>query len=207
MFATALPGLEMGPLSSPVDAGIKPGYAIEIDCPTLLELGGGSGFLKGFASIHSTQPLTIVAVYTQANEEGQAVSIHTDRVSNSSGGKPEKPDERCADLVVSAIGQPQWNDVTRRSVINATITNIGDAAAPSTFARLIDPSTFQNTGAPHNSVAATAPIPAGGQDTVTFMLPYWVFNPDAELEVTADYKGGLDECKEDNNVREFSGLG
>jgi len=42
---------------------------------------------------------------------------------------------------------------------------------------------------------------------VTFTLPYWVYNPDADLEVTADYKGLLLECKEDNNVKIFKDIG
>ncbi len=40
-----------------------------------------------------------------------------------------------------------------------------------------------------------------------FHLPYWVYNPDVTLEVTADYKGYVDECEEDNNVKVFEGMG
>jgi hypothetical protein len=43
--------------------------------------------------------------------------------------------------------------------------------------------------------------------SVTFYLPYWVFNPDATLEVTADYKNDLAECREDNNTRTFAAIG
>ena len=91
-----------------------------------------------------------------------------------------------------------------RSVIRATIKNIGNAMASQTIARVIDPSTLQPTGAPYNAIADTPALSPGEEATVTFYLPYWVYNPDATLEVTADYKGQLSECNEDNNTMEFS---
>ena len=200
LLAVALPELTMGPLTGPVGAELRPNRAMEIDCPTLFKLAERDDFLKGYALIGSTEPLAVVAVYTQANPDGQAVSIHTERVS-------ARGPSTCADLVVKEIIRPQWDPGARQSIIKAVIANIGAADAPDTLARLIDPSTNQPTGAPYNSVASTGPIPGGGEVTVTFTLPYWVYNPDADLEVTADYKGLLLECKEDNNVKIFKDIG
>lgn len=199
-LSVALPGLTMGPLNGPVGAELRPNHSMEIDCPTIEELGEGRPFTKGFVLLRSTEPLTVVAVYTQANPDGQAVSIHTERVG-------ERAAPGCADLVVGEIKRPQWDAGNNRSVIEAVIKNIGSVDAPDTLARLIDPGTFQNTGAPYNDVVSTGPISAGGSVTVTFSLPYWVYNPDADLEVTADYKGLLLECNEGNNVMTFQDLG
>ncbi len=145
-------------------------------------------------------PLTIVTVYTQADGDGRAVSIDVERVGSRARAV-------CPDLRVRSIERPSWDAANRRSIVRAVIENIGTGDAPSTLARLIDPSTSQPTGAPYNDVVATGPIPAGGSATVTFHLPYWVYNPDADLEVTADYKGMLDECDEKNNRAEFHELG
>ncbi|MCH8840212.1 MAG: endonuclease [Planctomycetes bacterium] len=47
----------------------------------------------------------------------------------------------------------------------------------------------------------------GATVTVIFRLPYWVYNPDATLEVTADYKGTVRECNEKNNTKTFKDRG
>lgn len=198
--AVALPGLQMGPLGPPKSAPLRPDRAFEIDCPSLTELARTKGFLKGYAILRSKAPLVVVAVYTQADPEGRAVSIHTERVG-------ARGPAACPDLRVDRIDRPVWDAAARQSVIRAVIENVGSLDAPSTLARLIDPSTTQPTGAPWNDVVATGPIPAGGAVTVTFHLPYWVYNPDADLEVTADYKGTLEECNENNNRAEFHELG
>lgn len=194
--AVALPGFTMGPLSSPKVAPLRPDRAFEIDCPSLMELGQAREFLKGYVTLRSKGPLVVVAVYTQADPEGRAVSIHTERVA-------ARGPAACPDLRVRRIDRPVWDAAARQSVITAVIENAGNLDAPSTLARLIDPSTSQPTGAPYNDVVDTGPIAAGGAVSVTFRLPYWVYNPDADLEVTADYKGLLEECDENNNRAEF----
>jgi hypothetical protein len=80
--ATALPGFVMGPLSPPksAPAPLDPDHAMEIDCPSLMEMAHTSDFLKGYVTVRSTGEIVIVAVYTQADLEGRAVSIHTERV-------------------------------------------------------------------------------------------------------------------------------
>jgi hypothetical protein len=66
---------------------------------------------------------------------------------------------------------------------------------------------LQPTGTPYNAIANTPPLAPGAAATVVLYLPYWVFNPDATLEVTADYKDYFVECHEDNNTKNFSGVG
>jgi hypothetical protein len=114
---------------------------------------------------------------------------------------------RNPDLVVTKINKPQWDNPNNRSIITAVIENIGLTAAGQSIARVIDPSTTQATGAPQNAIANTPVLAAGASTTVTFYLPYWVYNPDAELEVTADYKGMIKECNENNNTAVFNDRG
>jgi hypothetical protein len=111
------------------------------------------------------------------------------------------------DLVVTKIDRPQWDDANHRSIITAEIKNVGSAVAAANIARIIDPSTFQSTGAPYNAIANTPDLAAGASVTVTFYLPYWVYNPNADLEVTADYKGLVQECDENNNTKTFQDQG
>lgn len=111
------------------------------------------------------------------------------------------------DLVVTVINKPTWDSTNHRSVITATIKNIGNMAAGASIARVIDPSTSQSTGAPYNAIANTPALAPGASFTVTFYLPYWVYNPDALLEVTADYKGMVKECNETNNQKTFNEMG
>lgn len=111
------------------------------------------------------------------------------------------------DLVVVEILQPEWDHPNWRSVIRARIKNVGNSVAAANYARVIDPSTPQGTGAPHNSIALTPSLAPGAETVVTFYLPYWVYNPDANLEVTADYKNVIEECDEDNNAETFEAIG
>jgi len=111
------------------------------------------------------------------------------------------------DLVVTEIKKPEWDNTNKRSVIKAVIKNIGSSAAGQSIARVIDPSTTQSSGAPYNAIANTPALAAGASTTVTFYLPYWVYNPNASLEVTADYKGMIKECNESNNTKAFTDMG
>ena len=120
------------------------------------------------------------------------------KVKDQSGGC-ELPD-----LIVSTIERPEYDN---GSVIYATIKNIGGSTAGESLARLIDPGTLQNSGAPYNSVAKVPPLAAGDSYRVMFKLPYWIYNPNAEFNVTADYKGMVKECREKNNKKEFFQLG
>ena len=87
------------------------------------------------------------------------------------------------------------------------IRNVGNADAGPNIARVIDPSTAQSTGAPQNAIADVPALAPGASFTAVFFLPYWVYNPDATLEVTADYKNVVRECNENNNLRAFKDIG
>lgn len=101
------------------------------------------------------------------------------------------------DLIVSHIYDPVWDGSTGQSIIKADITNVGSVGAASSYARIIDTVTMAN------DVALTPPLAPGATTTVTFYISGWVFDPDAELEVTADYKSDIDECDETNNVKNY----
>ncbi|GAA5445895.1 hypothetical protein Misp06_04102 [Microbulbifer sp. NBRC 101763] len=105
------------------------------------------------------------------------------------------------DLVVSKIYDPVWDGGSGQSVITVDITNVGASASIASFARLIDPDTLAN------DVQATPVIAPGATVTLVFTLGYWVFDPDAHLEVTADYKEIVEECDETNNTLVYSKQG
>jgi len=114
------------------------------------------------------------------------------------------PGLRLPDLVVTAIGNPVWDAANSRSLIKAQIKNIGQATSGESIARIMDYSTLQSTGAPQNSTANVGQLAPGQSKVVLFALPYDVYNPVAELEVTADYKGMVSESNENNNAKEFT---
>jgi len=118
-----------------------------------------------------------------------------------------KTGKQCVDLIVEKIDQPRWDNESHTSKITVTITNMGNAKSGKSYARITDPSTPQPTGAPFNDVQEVPELNPGQSFTVTFTLPYWVFNPDASLTVEADYKKMVDECNESNNIMEFNQLG
>ena len=200
--AIALPGMKPGPVSDFVKGKLDPDQASEIDCPDIYRLiESREKFLKGFVVIESQFKLDVVAVYTVAGSDGYIETMDIERIApqHLSG---------CPDLIVERIEKPIWDSANKRSVIRAVIKNIGNADAGPTLARAIDPTTNQDTGAPYNDVAMTPGLPGGGGAvTITFYLPYWVYNPDVTLEVTADYKNELPECNENNNQKSFEGIG
>jgi CARDB len=120
--------------------------------------------------------------------------------------KAEKEVSLCPDLIIEEIMHPEY--VYRvGSRIEAVVKNIGTSNAGISLARLVDSSTLQKTGAPYNSVARVPELAPGETYTVKFSLPYWVYNPDAQFSVTADYKKMVKECNEKNNTKDFFGLG
>lgn len=200
-FAIALPGQKAGPVSKFFKSRLGPDEALEIDCEDIFKMTDTNlTFFKGFVVIESKAKLDVVAVYTAAGATGQVETLETKRVSPRCIGG-------CPDLVVDKIDRPLWDGANHRSVIRATIKNIGTAVAGPTLAQVIDPTTPQPNGTPYSNVANTPVLAPGASTTVTFYLPYWVYNPDVTLEVTADYNNQLSECKEDNNVKVFKGIG
>jgi len=200
--AVALPGTKPGPVSKFAEAKLEPDQALEIDCPTIFRLiESREKFLKGFVVIESEIRLDVVAVYTAANSDGSIETMDIERVT------PQHI-KGCPDLIVEKIEKPIWDNANKRSVIRAVIKNIGSADSGPTLARVIDPTTHQDTGAPYNDVAMTPGLSSGGGTAVvTFYLPYWVYNPNVTLEVTADYKNQRHECNENNNKKTFEDIG
>ena len=200
--ATALPGMKPGPVSDFVKGKLEPDEASEIDCPDIFRLiESREKFLKGFVVIKTQFRLDVVAVYTVAGTNGYIETMDIERIT------PQRL-LRCPDLIVERIEKPIWDGAHKHSVIRAVIKNIGNADAGPTLARVIDPTTNQESGAPYNDVAMIPGLPGGGgAATVTFYLPYWVYNPDVTLEVTADYKNELAECVEKNNRKIFEDRG
>jgi hypothetical protein len=203
-FATTLPNEQPGPISPFSKNYLVPDEALEIDCTDIFRHARLVRWAKGFAVIQSPQPLDIVAVYTALGAERQVEVLDLERVpARRMGGGGGAG---CPDLVVDSI-LPQWDAANHRSVITAVIRNIGSAAAGPSVARVVDPSTTDTSGVPYSATAPTPPLAPGASATVVFYLPYWVFNPDASLEVTADYNGMITECREDNNTKSFSAVG
>ena len=199
--ALSLPGEKPGPVSNFFEGKLGPDQAMEISCADIAKLIQFKGeFFNGFLVIESESELDVVAVYTASGNTGEVETLHTERI------RPRRI-ETCPDLVVTSIEKPTWDQANNRTVIRANIKNIGTASAGLTFARVIDPSTHQPTGAPYNAIAQTPLLAPGASATVVFYLPYWVYNPDASLEVTADYKDTLQECNENNNTRVFTDIG
>ncbi|MGH7539173.1 MAG: CARDB domain-containing protein [Gemmatimonadales bacterium] len=200
--ASTLPGEQPGPISPFSSNLLTPDQALEIDCVDIFRHARLVRFAKGFVVIQSLEPLDIVAVYTAAGRTRMVETLALERVPARRLGAAG-----CPDLVVDSILRPEWDGANNRSVITAIIRNIGSAPSPATIARVIDPSTTGPTGAPQNAIAATPALVPGASASVVFYLPYWVFNPDATLEVTADYKNDVQECHEDNNTRSYSAIG
>jgi len=203
-FSIALPAERAGPVSRPFGARLGADQALEIDCPDIIRHASvREPFAKGFAVLESGSPLDVVAVYTAAGSTRQVETMQVERVAGrevTAGG--------CADLIVEKIDRPEWDGTNHRSIIRATIKNIGTASAVASYARVIDPSTMQpGTSVPQNAVAATSALAPGASVTVVFYLDYWVFNPDAALDVTADYKNDIAECDESNNSLHYQAKG
>jgi hypothetical protein len=200
-FATALPNDEPGRVTPYSRSILGPDYAVEIDCQEIFRRTRSRGFVKGFAVIEVDTPLDVVAVYTAGRDTTAMMTMDVERVPS------RRSIARCADLVVDSILRPQWDNANHRSKIDAAIRNIGSSPAPMSLARIVDPTTLQPTGAPYNAIATVPSLQPGDHVTVTFYLPYWVYNPNVTLVVTADYKQQISECREDNNVGTFNGVG
>lgn len=194
-----------GPITPFASTGMRGDEAIAITCAEIERLARAANApwpAEGFVVVLSSVELDVVALYTAGPTRVEA--LHTQRVPPRRFGRIVTA---CADLVVDSIMRPEWDANNRRSVIRAVIRNIGDAPAAPTTARVIDPTTTQPSGAPESAIASTPALGPGASTVVTFYLSYWVYNPDVTLEVTADYKNELVECREDNNTRQFTGIG
>ncbi len=104
------------------------------------------------------------------------------------------------DLVVSSLPQPAFDPATRGSIIKAVVRNQGRVATSAFIVRLIvDRTTSVNV--------VVRGLAAMSSTIVTFRIPFWVYNPDAQYTVTVDATGRIRECNEVNNSKSFFGLG
>lgn len=88
----------------------------------------------------------------------------------------------------------------------ARVVELGSEASPATQARLIDRAQGERKGV-QNCVASIPYLAPNVSVTVTFVLPYWVYNQPVHLEVTADYLNNVAECVETNNSAVFADQG
>lgn len=110
------------------------------------------------------------------------------------------PCQNGADLIVSQLLNPEWDNTNRQSVISAVIKNKGGRAITQSFVvRFQDGSQVRNL--------TVSGLSAGASKTVTFRLPYWIYNPDASYRITADVNNQVQECIESNNFKDFAGIG
>ena len=183
----------------PTDLTINPNETVDIGCRRMTA-GRDGGLQTGFVIIESPVPLNVVAVYTVSGADGQAESIHTERVMS----EKTRP---CPDLVVENIEHPKWEKDKGRSLIRARITNSGNMVSPPVTSRLVDRAPAEKSGNPQAAVASIPQLAPGASHTATFYLPYWVYNRTVHLEVTVDDAGKVPECRENNNVKTFRDKG
>ena len=201
-FSIALPGEQAGPVTQLFEAKLGPDQALEIDCRDILgRTATDADFSKGFAVLESTSELDVVAVYTAAGVSGQVETLEIKHALPRRG-------KGCPDVVVDSVEKPIWDAANHRSIIRATIKNIGTEPAAPTQAQVVDPNTPDSTGEPYNTVTPIPALAPRAASTITFYLPYWVYNnPTTTLEFTADYKNEIRECNKENNFEVFGDRG
>ncbi|MEE9442361.1 MAG: CARDB domain-containing protein [candidate division Zixibacteria bacterium] len=198
-FAIALPGEKPGPATDFFKSELPPGTAMEIDCDDIRNhTRSREDFIKGFVILESMVKLDIVAVYSVADLNGEVKSIDIERVWAQTS-----EESRCPDLIVEKIEKPIFDEKNKGTIVRVTIKNIGNSTAGSSIARAMDKIAPQN----NNAIAITPALGPGQSVQVVFYLSDWVFKPNAIIEVMADYKNMIPECKEDNNTKEFRGVG
>ena len=106
-----------------------------------------------------------------------------------------RPCYQLPDLIVSKIGKPIYDASTGESVIKVAFSNVGTAASVATQGKLTDSGT--------SDVQAIPAMGAGAVAAVVFRLPFWVYNPDANILVVADSPNLVKECNERNNWKRF----
>lgn len=99
------------------------------------------------------------------------------------------------DLTVTVIYDPVWDNTSGQSKVSVEVKNIGTVTSVATYTRIRD----IDTGSV--SYATTPSLAPGASVVLLFAFNYWVFDPDAHLEVITDYKNPNDECDETNNLK------
>ena len=115
---------------------LSPGAAIKVDCDDirarLFSSGFPEGYIDGFVTLESDEPLEVVGVYTLAsvNEAGQIIggsSIEIERVVGTRRALSDLEVKKSAKILGSHQFTP--NDHTAEVQYTVTVSNIGQAAA------------------------------------------------------------------------------
>ena len=107
------PNVTTGPVSPPASAELEQYQAMEIDCPQIAGLLGGTEFaqaqfLKGFVAIESDVDLQVVAVYTAGTTgDGAAAGCSTDYVVLNTGY-----DQQTGLSILDGLPDDEWNMVS-----------------------------------------------------------------------------------------------
>lgn len=189
---------------------LGPDEALEVDCMDVHRKVFPNGFperyIKGFIVVQSPVSLDVTAVYTAAglDEQSQVTSVTSVDVEQIRGRKKGESDTgKCPDLVIRDIGRPSVScpggGGTCVTKVSYTVANIGTAnAGPFNVKAVLDPSQTVVVNQPFASGLDT-----GTDQDVTITTPPGgnCFDPDCTITVTADDKGDVEECDEQNNVR------
>ncbi len=104
-----------------------------------------------------------------------------------------------ADLAITQILDPIFEQATGNSIVKVRVKNIGGIAANSFIMTYSD-------GTINKSVTLVG-LAVGVTKQIVFKIPYWVYRPDAYFTIKADSSNRIRECDEKNNSKTFFGLG
>ena len=190
-FSIALPGEKAGPVSPYFYAYLRPGQAMEIDCPDIRRhVQFLAPFLKGFAVIESLTELNVVAVYTAAGQDGQVETMDIEQMP------PRRMRVGLPDLAPVPDPEPGigFCRVDERGRLLVTVRNQGAADAPASTTRV-------HFLVPGKTVDLPTPsLPAGASVTLPPVeFPVGCHNPDCDFTIRVDAKNEIIESNEANN--------
>ena len=197
-IAVALPGGQEGPISSFENIRIGPDGAVELVCKDVFAaledlVGGLPSLVTGFLVLESPSNLDVASVVSSSDFNGTSVALEIyevrERIFNN-----ELPD-----LIVQSLC------LFGRDVAEATIKNIGDAAAPSSTTRILMTPVKDDFVTP-NGPTVVVDLPtsglsaSGGEEQVEADIPASCYNPNCEVRAVADISNSVFESAEMNNV-------
>lgn len=190
-FSIALPGEKAGPVTPFFYAYLRPGQAMEIDCPDIRKhTQFDASFLKGFAVIESKSELNVVVVYTATGESGRVEMLDIERVP------PRQIRVGLPDLVPVPDPQPgiSFCRLDEKHRLLVVVKNQGAADAPASTTRVHFP-------VPGNTIDLPTPaLSAGSSVTLPpIVMPRGCHNPDCDFTITVDAKNEVIESNEANN--------
>ena len=202
-FSVALPKETAGPVSDFVEGRLGPYESLEIDCPDIRNhLKLDWEFLKGFVIIESKVKLNIVAVYTVADLDGEVKSIDVEQVHPFHA---ISSNDDCPDLIIEKINEPIKVEKIKGYIVEVFVKNIGTSSAAESSTRIIYMA--NNTGVDVEAWIdlPTSSLAPGESVRDTFALNNWTYKSGTILNVMADAKNMIQECREDNNTKVFPG--